>query len=64
MPESALTQAEHDFVESVCDRLDVTLERPSAELRRQGWLDYAEFVEWLRVRYEALRGDGGGLSDG
>ena len=51
VPEEALSGAEQEFVESVCEKLDVTTESPTPEDRSYGWVDRGEFLEWLRVHY-------------
>ena len=59
VPGEALTQPERDFVASVLDKLDLTVEHPDAKGRRSGLIDRAEFVEWLRAHYGAFRSAGG-----
>jgi len=51
VPEDALSAAEQELVESVCEKLDLTAESPTPEDRRFGYVDRGEFLEWLRVRY-------------
>ena len=58
VPEDALTQHKHDFVSAVCEKLDLTVERPDAESRRRGYVDHGEFLEWLRTHYAAFLAGG------
>mgnify|MGYP007127696968 CR=1 FL=1 len=49
LPESALTDADRDLFAAVQEKLDWVDEAPDAESRRAGWIDYDEFIAWLRV---------------
>lgn len=51
VPEGALSGAEQEFIEGVCEQLDLTAATPDAESRRFGWIDQGEFLVWLRARY-------------
>lgn len=47
MPESALTDSEHEFFGAVQEKLDWVDEEPDAESRRAGWIGHGEFIAWL-----------------
>lgn len=58
-PDSALTEREREFVGDVCEKLDFTGSAPDAESRQYGWVDYSEFVDWLREAYASFRAETG-----
>jgi hypothetical protein len=51
VPDGALSEAERSLVESICERMDSTAGVPDPESRRHGWIDHAQFLEWLRAHY-------------
>jgi hypothetical protein len=49
MPADALSPEDENFFAAVQEKLDWTAEFPSEEDRESGWLDHAEYVQWLRT---------------
>ena len=48
VPGEALTDRESEFFGYVQEKLDWTAEDPPLEDRRYGWINHAEYVEWVR----------------
>lgn len=55
LPEDALSSAELGAYGDVHERAEWTAPAPSPEDRAHGWMDVAEFSDWLRAHRVALR---------
>lgn len=49
---SELTEAENEFFSVVSEKFDFTGEKPTNEDRGDGYVDFTEFVQWLKERLE------------
>jgi hypothetical protein len=52
VPADALSQDDENFFAAVQEKLDWTAHSPTEEERQVGWLDHAEFVQWLRTELD------------
>jgi len=48
LPVDVMRSAAAAFVSTVVEKLEFTIENPSADDRAEGWLDPQEFLDWLR----------------
>ena len=52
VPDEGLTDKEREFFGSVQEKLDYVVENPPTEDRQYGYINYAEYVEWLKKGME------------
>jgi len=50
VPDDLLSDEDIDFFGSIQEKLDWVDESPDVESRDFGWLDYAQFMDWIKVR--------------
>lgn len=60
VPDMALTTNEMDFFGLVQERLDWTGPNPTMEEKKEGYLDYQEYTEWLKKNIDDFLRDGEG----
>jgi len=56
MPDDALSATELEQYGEVHEKAEWTARAPSKEDRDHGWMDVAEFTNWLRAHRAKLRG--------
>ena len=49
-----LSEKYHDFFTEVQERFEYTGIQPSEEDRQYGYINYAEFIEWLKEKMKEL----------
>ena len=52
VPPDALSEDDENFFAAVQEKMEWTAETPTEEERQFGWLDQAEFIQWLRTELE------------
>jgi len=52
VPTDALSEEDEDFFAAIQEKLDWTAETLTDEERDFGWIDDAEFIQWLRTELE------------
>ncbi|HKA60712.1 MAG TPA: hypothetical protein VKD28_18995 [Gemmatimonadales bacterium] len=55
VPTDALSDTDEGFFAAVQEKLDWTTEDPNDDERQLGWLDHADFIQWLRTELELHR---------
>lgn len=48
VPDNVLTDYDSDFFGYVQEKLDWVAEKPDDEERKYGWINYDEYVEWVK----------------
>lgn len=57
IPEGSLTLPQSTFFGLVQEKLDWTSKNPSDEEKKDGWFDYSEYIEWLKINAKDFLND-------
>jgi hypothetical protein len=56
IPDDALSDNDNEFFSEIQEKLDWVSEKPEEDERKYGWINYEEFIEWLKTKMENYNG--------
>ncbi|HBV33005.1 TPA: hypothetical protein DEB72_00535 [Patescibacteria group bacterium] len=55
VPEGSLTLPQSTFYGLVQEKLDWTAESPNEQEKKDGWFNYPEYIEWLKINAQLFQ---------